>query len=48
VPVKTKAKTLSGVAENLYIQLASLSQNITESYRIPYQHVIELGIRYGI
>lgn len=48
VPVKTKAKTLTGLAENFYIQLDYLSQNIVDSYKIPYQHVIELGIRYGI
>ncbi len=48
VPVASKLPALSGFSENLYIFLSKNSLSAYEFYKIPFNQVIELGVRYRI
>jgi K+ transporter len=48
IPIKTKSTALSGLSENIYIYLSSVSQSATDFYHIPSHKIVEFGARYKI
>jgi KUP system potassium uptake protein len=48
LPVASRRRTLSGLAEPLFVFMAKNALPAYEFYDIPYHQVIELGIRYEV
>lgn len=48
IAVPDKRGVLSGLAEKIYIYLTKNSLAAYEFYKIPHEHVVELGVRYKV